>query len=336
MSVSSVNPEPILRTCAGLWAAGLLKSAVELKLFDQLAPGPRDVHSMSQAIAANPESLQILLDALVALGFVQDHPNGYALTDVSAAFLVSSQPTYLGMLVADALSTSPLFDLYRDYRRVITEGYHQDVWGYETGTNERLVNLTRGLFTFGYPLAQTLADHLGWTPGKTEPMRILDVGCGSAVYGLEALTRMPYARLTAQDYPLVLPVAQEFAAQLGVTERVQMLPGDCRTITFDGPYDAIIIGNVLAGYPVDTCRHLLRKCFAALAAGGVVIVLELFAERGRPESMFSWLFSTLMHGTSGGRAFSTAELILMLTECGAQRTDIGGGVPAGFVLGYGR
>ena len=98
------------------------------------------------------------------------------------------------------------------------------------------MHLTRNLFTLGYPAVQAIADHLGWTPGTLEALRLLEVGCGSAVYGIVALTLLPAARLTAQDWPVVLPVAQECAAQLGVAERVQTLSGDLRTVEFGGPY----------------------------------------------------------------------------------------------------
>jgi predicted nicotinamide N-methyase len=69
------------------------------------------------------------------------------------------------------------------------------------------VHLTRNLFTLGYRAAQAIADHLGWTPGTPEALRLLDVGCGSAMYGVVALTRLSAARLTAQDWPVVLRVA---------------------------------------------------------------------------------------------------------------------------------
>jgi Dimerisation domain len=95
MSDPAVSPEPILQVAAGLWAAGVLKSGVELQLSDALAAGPQDVAALSQALGAAPLSLRVVLDALVALGFVARQAQRYTLTEVSSAFLVSSQPTYL-------------------------------------------------------------------------------------------------------------------------------------------------------------------------------------------------------------------------------------------------
>jgi 2-polyprenyl-3-methyl-5-hydroxy-6-metoxy-1,4-benzoquinol methylase len=336
MTPSSLTPAPILELVTGLWAAGVLKGGLDLHVFDHLGAGPQGVESLSSALGAESSSLHILLDALVAVGLLKPTPKGYALTDVSAEFLVSTKPAYLGGILTDTTISSTIFDLYKDYRRVVIEGYHVNPWEYGEGSNDRIVRLTRALFTLGSPTAHALADHMGWTAsGHPGALRLLDVGCGSAVYGLVALSRLPNARLTAQDWPVILPVAQAFAAQLGVAERVDMLAGDLRTVEFGGPYDAVFLGHILHNYAEETCREIVRKCMSIVAPGGVVAIIEFLAERGQPDSTFSWLFSTMIRGTTtGGRSFSASELQQMLAEAGAQRTEVGGGLPVGFVLGY--
>jgi ubiquinone/menaquinone biosynthesis C-methylase UbiE len=164
---------------------------------------------------------------------------------------------------------------------------------------------------------------------------LLDVGCGSAVYGLVPLQRLPNARLTAQDWPLILPVAQACAAEVGVAGQVEPLAGDLRTVDFRGPYDAVFLGHILHNYDEGICHEILRKCMNVVAPGGVLAVIEFLTEADQPASLFSWLFSAMIRGTTaGGRSFSAAELSQMLMEVGAQRTEVGGGLPAGFVLGY--
>jgi ubiquinone/menaquinone biosynthesis C-methylase UbiE len=335
MAREDPTPAPILQFVTGLWGAGVLKGALELHVFDHLTATPRDVDFLSHALGAHPSSLRILLDALVALGLLETTSEGYGLTDVSAAFLVSSKTGYLGGLLVDTTISSAVFDLFKDYRRVVTEGYHVNPWEYGEGSNDRIVRLTRALFTLGSPTAHALADHMGWTAGHPAALRLLDVGCGSAVYGLVPLQRLPNARLIAQDWPLILPVAQACAAELGVAARVEPLAGDLRTVDFRGPYDAVFLGHILHNYDEGTCHEILQRCMSVVAPEGVLAVIEFLAEAGQPASLFSWLFSAMIRGTTGGgRSFSAAELRQMLIEAGAQRTDVGGGLPAGFVLGY--
>jgi C-methyltransferase len=336
MTPPAITPEPIIQVCTGLWAAGVLKGAIQLQVFDHVAAGEQEVGSLSQAMGVDPQALQILLDALVPLGFLERRARGYRLTPVSAEFLVSSRPTYLGTLAAEILGDPILYDLYANYRRVVTGDYQRDPWQYRTGSNETVDRLVRQLFTLGYPLAQAMADHLGWTPGQPAALRLLDVGCGSAVYSLVALTRLPQAQLTVQDWPRILPAAQEFATQLGVEGRVQTLAGDMRTIDFGGPYDVVFLGHILHNYTEATDRELLRKCFGVVAPGGMVIVVEFLAEPAEPASTFAWLFSTMMYGAQGTRSFAAAEIQQMLIDCGASRTEVShrDWLPAGFVIGY--
>lgn len=129
---------------------------MDLKLFDALDAGPQDVAALSPTPGAAPQSLRILLDAPVTLGFITRQAYRYTLTAASSAFLLSSQPTYLGALVAHNAMSAAVFDVCKDYRRVVTEGYRLDPWAYSTGSNERVVHLTRGLFTLGYPAAQAI------------------------------------------------------------------------------------------------------------------------------------------------------------------------------------
>jgi C-methyltransferase len=221
MSTPPVTPEPIMNVCTGLWAAGVLKGAIELQVFDPLTTGPQDAEALSQGLHVPPAGLQILLDALVALGLLATGPQGYRLLPVAAEFLVSSKPTYLGPFAAEILGDPTLYDLYRQYRRVVSEGYQRDPWAYCTGANVLVGRLVRQLFTLGYPVAEAIAEHQGWTADHPAALRLLAVGCGSAVYGLVALTRLRQAQLTAQDWPPMLSAPQEFAAQLGVADRVQ-------------------------------------------------------------------------------------------------------------------
>jgi 3-hydroxy-5-methyl-1-naphthoate 3-O-methyltransferase len=335
MANEGPRPAPILQIVTGLWAAGVLKCGLDLNLFDRFADGPQNVHALSPAVGADTSSLRILLDALVAVGLLEVRGEGYALTEVSDVFLVSSKPSYLGGLLIDTTISTTLFDMFKDYRRVVTEGYQVNPWEYGEGSNDHIVRLTRALYTLGLPVANTLADHMGWTADNSSPLHMLDVGCGSAVYGLTALSRMPKARLTVQDWPLVLPVAQSFASRLGVVDRVDLLAGDFREVEFGGPYDAVFLGHILHNYNEETCRKILRKCMEAVAPGGTLAIIEFLAERGQTASIFSWLFSAMIRGTtSGGRSFSSTELEEMLKEAGADRTEVGGGLPVGFVVGY--
>jgi len=59
------------------------------------------------------------------------------------------------------------------------------------------------------------------------PLEIADVGTGSGILAVAAAKHLPSARLTATDIsPAALEIARANAAEHGVAERIEFLPGD--------------------------------------------------------------------------------------------------------------
>src|SRR5262249_42287498 len=75
--------------------------------------------------------------------------------------------------------------------------------------------------------------------------RILELGCGGSPMGITLLTRHSKVSLAAQDWSHVLTITAEHARQAGLAERIELLPGDARTIDFAGPYDLVLMVNFL-------------------------------------------------------------------------------------------
>ena len=128
MTASSLTPAPILQLVSGLWAAGVLKAGLDLQVFDHLSARPQDASSLSRMLEADASSLQILLDALTALQLLDITSQGYALTEVSDAFLVSTKPAYLGGMLSDTTISPLLFHSYKDYQRVVTQRHRINPW----------------------------------------------------------------------------------------------------------------------------------------------------------------------------------------------------------------
>ncbi len=68
--------EKIMEVAAGFMTARILLSAAELDLFSKLAQGSRTVEELSRQEGWTVRGLSILLDALVATGFVRKSSDG--------------------------------------------------------------------------------------------------------------------------------------------------------------------------------------------------------------------------------------------------------------------
>src|SRR5689334_5358963 len=93
------TPERILQD---LWAARnaqVLVAGVELDLFTHIAAGNHSAKLIARASKASERAVTRLLDALVALGYLNKKNGDYELEPVSKTFLVRGGQVFLGPMV---------------------------------------------------------------------------------------------------------------------------------------------------------------------------------------------------------------------------------------------
>src|SRR5262249_35637496 len=121
--------------------------------------------------------------------------------------------------------------------------------------------------------AQLLAEHL--VPEKADrPLHVLDLAAGSGGWGIALAKRPLQVRVTAVDWPGVLPATRRTAERQGVADRIRYVGGDLQQADFGGGYDIATLGHILHSEGADRSRALLRKTFAALKPGGTVAIAE--------------------------------------------------------------
>lgn len=107
--------------------------------------------------------------------------------------------------------------------------------------------------------------------GLRDGMRVLEVGCGiGTVTGLIA-TKVPNGHLTALDLsPSSVEQARKYLAH---HPHVELLVADAVTASLKGPYDLIVLPDVLEHIPLD--RHAaLFACLRDLLAPGALILVH--------------------------------------------------------------
>ena len=77
------SPEPIMRMIQGLQATAILKTGVELGIFDRISEGASDVSSVAAAIGASERGTRILLDGLAAYGLLETADGAYRLSPLA-------------------------------------------------------------------------------------------------------------------------------------------------------------------------------------------------------------------------------------------------------------
>jgi tRNA (cmo5U34)-methyltransferase len=111
-----------------------------------------------------------------------------------------------------------------------------------------------------------------WRGGDTGPLRVLDLGAGTGLFGSLLLSRCPEARLHLIDASegMLEQARQRFADQKGVTYTL----GDMATADLSGPWDLVI--SALAIHHLDHAgkQALFRRIRAGLRPGGLFVNAE--------------------------------------------------------------
>ena len=96
---TEIGPMPILETLYGTCQSAVLAAAVELNLFTEIGRGNASTESLAQLTGCSARGLRILMNALAKMGFLGKDGEHYSISPVSAKFLSTDSPSYLGEYV---------------------------------------------------------------------------------------------------------------------------------------------------------------------------------------------------------------------------------------------
>ena len=314
------SPALLFETVNAYQRSAAIKAAIELDLFTAIA----DDHATPEALAAQCQAsvrgVRILCDYLTILGFITKQEGGYSLTPSSAVFLNRHSPAYAGGITEFMLAPELVagFEVLSDAVRQGGTAIPSE--GTVAPENPVWVQFARAMMPLMAMPAQQIATLVPCDPEK--PLKVLDIAAGHGLFGIAFAQRYPQAQVTAVDWPQVLEVASQNAAQTGVGARHHALPGSAFDVEYGTGYDLVLLTNFLHHFDVPTCEALLRKVHASLAEGGRVVTLEFMPNADRVSPPTAAGFSlTMLATTPGGDAYTFAELDAMLRATGFSHNE---------------
>lgn len=297
-----------------------IKAAIELDLFTAVAAGQSTPEALAAPCGASERGLRILCDYLTLLGFLTKQNEDYTLTPSSAVFLNRNSPAYAGGVIDFMLSPGIVagFDALTDAVRQGGTAIPSE--GTVAPENPVWVQFARAMMPLMAMPAQQIAALVPCA--ADQPLKVLDIAAGHGLFGIAFAQRYPRAQITALDWPQVLEVAAQNAAQAGVGERHHALPGSAFDVEYGAGYDLVLLTNFLHHFDVPTCEALLRKIHASLAEGGRVVTLEFIPNSDRISPPGPAGFSlTMLATTPSGDAYTFAELDAMLRNAGFSQNE---------------
>lgn len=320
----SLAPDAILQLGMGFWASKTLLSAVSLGLFSELAQGPLERREIQRRLGLHERSVRDFLDALVALRMLSRDGERYSNSAEADFFLDRAKPSYIGGILE--MMDRRLFGHWNHLTDGLKSGLPQneardgqeDVFGAIYADPAILRNFLGAMTGVSRMTAQAIANTFDWSKVRS----FVDVGCAQGGCTVEIASRHPHLTGIGFDLPAVEPVFAEFVQSRGLGDRLRFAGGSF----FDQPIpsaDVLVMGHILHDWDLAEKRLLLAKAYAALPAGGSLIVYDAMIDDERRENAFGLLMSlNMLIETKGGFDYTGADCIGWMREAGFRAASV--------------
>ncbi|MDQ3818882.1 MAG: methyltransferase domain-containing protein [Acidobacteriota bacterium] len=315
---STLNPELLLQLSFSLAPSSILSAALTLDVFTHISAGNRTVEEIARAAGASERGMRMLLDALVALQLLSKDGEQYGLTPLSAEFLVRDSQNYIGeMLRADRT-----WQAWSNLAEVVRTGEPLQAVEAREKAEEFFPMLVRGLHVINTQPARRTAEILG--AGVTHNgMKVLDVACGSGIWGISIAEADRDAHVTAQDFPGLFETTRGYLKRHDVEDRYDFLPGDLKEVDFgENRYDLALLGNIVHSEGEESSRSLFKRLYGALKPGGRIVIIDMIPNDERTGPPFPLFFAiNMLLNTEKGSTYTLAEYTEWLSDAGFKRVE---------------
>jgi demethylspheroidene O-methyltransferase len=305
--------EAMFDLLAGFCHSQVLSALVQLDILDSLMQGPLTSADLARRVDVPLERMEILLRAALALGLLKKRRGGtYTLSRTGAALV--GVPGLGQMIRHHDVLYRDLSDPVAFFRgEVKTE--LADFWPYVFGgaMDPEVAATYSDLMAKSQIL---VSDDTLSTVNFRGITHLMDIGGGSGAF-LEAVGRVyPQISLTLFDLPQVAPSARQRFESAGMMDRADIVGGSFRQGDLPVGADAISLVRVLYDHSDETVTDLLAKCFAALPAGGRLIISEPMTGGAHPTRAGDVYFALYTLAMRTGRARSAVEISALCEAAG--------------------
>lgn len=290
-------------------------TAVSMGIFDRT---PATLSDLASTLAANPDSLERLLDSLRGLGFLTLENGVYANTSVADIYLKRSSPH--AMVGYITYSDRVLYQMWGNLEDAVREGTHRwkqtfglegPIFSHFFRTPESKREFLMGMHGFGVASSPVVVAAFDLSRFK----RLVDLGGATGHVPMAAVNRYPGMKAAVFDLPPVVETAREF-----VDARVELIGGDFFTDPLP-PADLYVLGRILHDWSEPKIRTLLRKIQDALPSGGALLIAEKLLRPDKSGPVSTQMQSLNMLICTEGKERTAAEYEALLKEAGFAQVD---------------
>lgn len=312
------DPQLLLQLSFSYMPARVLMSGIQLGVFTHIAEGKKTASEIADAENASERGLRMLLDSLTSLQLLTKSNSSYDLTPLTEQCLVKGKDDYIGAI----WETDGMWEAWGGLTEIIREGKPRQQVDMEEIAQQFFPILIKALHVVNREPARRTAEALG--AGTTNKgLRVLDVACGSGVWGIAIAEADNEAQLTMQDFPVVLEDTKKYLSRHGVSDRADFISGDLKEVDFGTErFDVALLGNIVHSEGEESSRDLLKRIHRALKPNGKVAIIDMIPNDERTAPPFPLFFALNMYiNTSIGDTYTLAEYTEWLNEAGFTKIE---------------
>ena len=292
------------------WETKILLTAVRLDLFTALDGKPKSAVEAAARIGAHESTLIPLLNALVAMRLLTKAGDLYGNSSTAGTHLVRHSPQYIGHLLllhdAEWNNWGKLEETIRSGNRTV------DRHVFETdpalGTNVLAV-----LHRIGRQSGPDLAKRLG----VQGPQHLLDLGGGAGTNAIAFCQVYPELTATVFDLPSTLSLTEKTVKDAGLDARITLRAGNFNQDELGGPYDLVLMSDILHYQTFETNQALVKKVYAHLVPGGRLVIKDRFLDEAGTGPAWTTAFAVhILVNTQQGACYKTVDAIQWMARAG--------------------
>lgn len=292
------------------WETKILLTAVRLDVFSVLDGKPKTAGEIADRIGAHEQTLALVLNALVAMRLLSKEGEAYGNSSASATHLVRHAPQYIGHLL---MLHDAEWENWGKLEHTIKTGQRTvDRHVFETDP-ELGGNVLAVLHRIGQQSGPDLAKRLQ----LAGPVRMLDLGGGAGTNAIAFCRVYPELTATVFDLPATLRLTERTVKEAGLDSRIALHPGNFNLDALGGPYDLVLMSDILHYQDYETNAALVKKVFTHLAPGGRLVIKDRFLDDTGTGPAWTTAFAVhILVNTQQGGCYKTGEAIEWMTAAG--------------------
>lgn len=272
--------------------AELLLTAIRFELFSYLNDfvTPKEIALNTKL---NERSLQLVLNALSAAGFLEKSGELYRNTSMSNEFLYKNSEVYLGETILfreKMMSLNNLEDrlINGPDKTVQSNNNGVEVYNFYEAARVGIPEMYTGR-------VQSFLRTVKEVVQQSIPHNVLDLGGGNGVMTIELLEEFPECRGVIFEHPSVVQLPRQLISERGLAGRLKVIEGDFNKDDIGTGYDFILASGIL-DFAKDYLEELMDKLVRALTPNGILYIVnnEITEDfQSPPQSILGWLSSHL-------------------------------------------